>query len=115
MFSNKCTSYIIIISIAIIRCVPNDTINVFPVGPKVLRKPPPGPQLVPIVLDGVSCDGGESSLGNCPNFGLIDDCTHQDDAGANCTVFIGKLLLFPCILNRYYIPITCACKVYYML
>ena len=79
------------------------TFNVFPIDPRVLRKPPPGPQFSPIVLDGVRCDGGENGLEDCPNFGLIDDCTHQDDAGANCTGFIGKL--FP-ITNILILQIT---------
>ena len=39
----------------------------------------------PIVLDGVTCQGTESKLSECDHFSVVEECSHSDDAGANCT------------------------------
>ena len=39
----------------------------------------------PIVLDGLSCHGTETRLGNCTGFPFVELCTHSQDAGAFCT------------------------------
>ena len=47
----------------------------------------PNPSL-PIVMDAVSCDGTESSLGDCAYRGSNDlqECSHIEDAGVNCSL-----------------------------
>ena len=43
----------------------------------------------PIVLDGLHCRSNENRLEECPRLPVVEQCTHSDDAGANCTVIIG--------------------------
>ncbi len=43
----------------------------------------------PIVLDGLSCQGMETKLGQCEHLPVVEYCTHDDDAGANCSIFKG--------------------------
>ena len=39
----------------------------------------------PVLLVGVSCNGSESGLLDCPSFGLgVSFCTHGQDAGVRC-------------------------------
>ena len=40
----------------------------------------------PILLDGVTCSGGESTLSSCGHlgFGVTRSCTHSEDAGVTC-------------------------------
>ena len=43
----------------------------------------------PIVLDGLHCRSNENRLDECQRLAVVEQCTHSDDAGANCTVIIG--------------------------
>ncbi len=43
----------------------------------------------PIVLDGLNCVSDEGTLGECQSLPVVEQCTHDKDAGANCTVIIG--------------------------
>ena len=43
----------------------------------------------PIVLNGVSCQSTEESLGDCEHLPIVEGCTHSEDAGAFCTNIIG--------------------------
>ena len=43
----------------------------------------------PIVLDGLNCRSNENRLDECQHLDVVEQCTHSDDAGANCTVIIG--------------------------
>ena len=48
----------------------------------------------PIWLDNLQCNTSESRLEDCPNKGwMINDCTHNQDAGVEC-VTTGKILLY---------------------
>ena len=46
----------------------------------------------PIVLDVVSCRGGESSLSDCRSATYIEYCGHQHDIGVNCTHVVGEII-----------------------
>lgn len=39
----------------------------------------------PIVLSGLACNGGESSLSECTRATTISQCTHAKDAGVRCS------------------------------
>ena len=59
-----------------------------------------GPGTGPIWLDNLQCNDSESRLEDCPNKGwLVNDCTHNDDAGVEC--FAGKLTVYQ------YVKILC--------
>ena len=45
----------------------------------------------PILLDEVQCTGNESSLSQCPHYGIENhDCSHEEDAGVICFNVSGK-------------------------
>ena len=51
--------------------------------------PQVGDLKTPIVLDGLNCRSNENRLDECRHLDVVEQCTHSDDAGANCTVIIG--------------------------
>ena len=38
----------------------------------------------PIVLDGLNCEGSETSLDECGHLLFVEECSHSNDAGAFC-------------------------------
>ena len=45
----------------------------------------PLPAEVPIVFDDVQCTGDENQLADCSRATHVEGCTHNLDAGVNCT------------------------------
>ena len=57
---------------------------------KVLTEVPRVKNLrTPIVLDGLTCQDTTANLGRCGHLPAVEDCTHSNDVGANCTIIKG--------------------------
>ena len=70
----------------------NIYINVNCIAPIPTKRARFGPGQGQIWLDGVQCDGSESSLYLCLHQGLgLHDCSHSEDAGVIC--LFGNILI----------------------
>ena len=58
--------------------------------PKVKNVTSSASAYTPVVLDNVYCSGRESKLGDCWKEKFIEFCSHESDAGVDCTHVIGE-------------------------